>query len=90
MIRVGIIGCVGIAKGNICRLSKKIDTARMVAFCDANEEKAQYAAKTHSAEGDISIEREDGLMSSTEGLEKAIHFLKDVLIYDQSGPMWWA
>lgn len=46
--------------------------------------------KTIGYDGAISIEHEDGLMSGTEGLEKAIHFLKDVLIYDQSGPMWWA
>ena len=38
----------------------------------------------------VSIEHEDGLMSGKEGLEKAIHFLKDVLIYEDRGNMYWA
>ncbi len=41
-------------------------------------------------DGAISIEHEDGLMSGREGLAKAIHFLKDVLIREQSGGMYWA
>ena len=38
----------------------------------------------------ISIEHEDGLMSPKEGLEKAIKFLKEVLILQTAGEMWWA
>ncbi len=38
----------------------------------------------------ISIEHEDGLMSGKEGLEKAIGFLKNVLIYEDRGAMYWA
>ena len=38
----------------------------------------------------ISIEHEDGLMSGREGLLKAIKFLKDVLIYEDKGEMYWA
>ena len=41
-------------------------------------------------DGAISIEHEDGLMSSKEGLEKAIAFLKEVIIYETAGEMWWA
>lgn len=41
-------------------------------------------------DGAISIEHEDGLMSSSEGLEKAIAFLKEVIIYQNAGDMWWA
>lgn len=41
-------------------------------------------------DGAISIEHEDALMSPTEGLEKAIAFLKEVLIYQSAGDMWWA
>lgn len=40
-------------------------------------------------EGAISIEHEDGLMSPKEGLEKAVTFLKDVIIYETAGDMWW-
>ena len=48
------------------------------------------ALKTVGYDGAISIEHEDGLMSSKEGLEKAVAFLKNVLIYENAGEMWWA
>ena len=38
----------------------------------------------------ISIEHEDSLMSSKEGLNKAINCLKDVLIFEEKGEMFWA
>ncbi|MFP4017424.1 MAG: sugar phosphate isomerase/epimerase family protein [Halanaerobiales bacterium] len=38
----------------------------------------------------LSIEHEDSLMSSTEGLEKAIDFLKEVIITEDAGEMFWA
>jgi len=38
----------------------------------------------------ISIEHEDSLMSGNEGLQKAIQFLKNVLIYEDRGTMYWA
>lgn len=38
----------------------------------------------------ISIEHEDGLMSQNEGLTKAVEFLKQVLVYEETGQMWWA
>ncbi len=38
----------------------------------------------------LSIEHEDGLMSVHEGLQKAIRFLKDVLVFEETGKMWWA
>ena len=41
-------------------------------------------------DGAISIEHEDGLMSPKEGLEKAVAFLKNTLIYENAGEMWWA
>ncbi len=41
-------------------------------------------------EGSVSIEHEDGLMSVKEGLEKAIAFLKDILITEKPADMWWA
>lgn len=45
--------------------------------------------KATGYDGAISIEHEDGLMSPNEGLEKAIAFLKEVLIYENAGDMWW-
>ena len=41
-------------------------------------------------DGAISIEHEDALMSINEGLEKAIQFLKDVIIFEGACDMWWA
>ncbi len=38
----------------------------------------------------VSIEHEDSLMSSKEGLEKAISFLKEVMINEMPGKMFWA
>ena len=40
-------------------------------------------------DGAISIEHEDALMSPTEGLEKAIAFLKETIIFQSPGEMWW-
>jgi len=41
-------------------------------------------------DGAISIEHEDALMSPKEGLEKAVALLKDCIIYEKAGEMWWA
>ena len=38
----------------------------------------------------ISIEHEDSLMSQDEGLTKAIEFLKETLMFQSTGAMWWA
>lgn len=38
----------------------------------------------------ISIEHEDGLMSVSEGVEKAIQFMKQIMISQPSAEMWWA
>ena len=37
----------------------------------------------------VSIEHEDSLMSQNEGLRKAVALLKDVLITEKMGEMWW-
>ena len=37
----------------------------------------------------ISIEHEDSLMSPKEGLEKAVSFLKDKIVYEKPDEMWW-
>ncbi|HZJ82796.1 MAG TPA: sugar phosphate isomerase/epimerase [Clostridia bacterium] len=38
----------------------------------------------------ISIEHEDSLMTPNEGLQKAISFLKEVIMFEDKGEMWWA
>ncbi len=41
-------------------------------------------------DGPVSIEHEDALMSIDEGLSKAVEFLKEVIIFEKPGEMWWA
>ena len=41
-------------------------------------------------DGPVSIEHEDSLMSAGEGLSKAVAFLKEVLLFEKPGAMWWA
>jgi sugar phosphate isomerase/epimerase len=41
-------------------------------------------------DGAVSIEHEDSLMSGEEGLEKAIEFLKNSIIFKETGDMFWA
>ncbi|NMB19054.1 MAG: sugar phosphate isomerase/epimerase, partial [Erysipelothrix sp.] len=38
----------------------------------------------------LSIEHEDSLMSPNEGLQKAIAFLQEVMVFEDQGGMWWA
>ncbi len=47
------------------------------------------ALRTIGYDGAISIEHEDSLMSNQEGLEKAVAFLKKVLIYESAGEAYW-
>lgn len=39
--------------------------------------------------GAISIEHEDAYMSKEEGFEKAVEFLKSILIKESAGELWW-
>ena len=41
-------------------------------------------------DGVISIEHEDGLMSTGEGFTKAAEFLKGIILRETPGKMWWA
>lgn len=41
-------------------------------------------------DGALSIEHEDSLMSGREGFEKAVAFLKDILIAEKAGRAYWA
>ena len=47
------------------------------------------ALKLVGYDGPISIEHEDALMSPTEGLEKAVAFLKETIIYENLAKAWW-
>ncbi|MDE4541116.1 Gfo/Idh/MocA family oxidoreductase [Thermoanaerobacterium sp. R66] len=50
-IRVGIIGCGGIANGKHMPSLSKLDNVEIVAFCDVKEEKALKAAKDYGVDG---------------------------------------
>jgi len=51
MVRIGIIGCGGIANGKHMPSLKKLDNVEMVAFCDIIEERAKEAAEKYGVEG---------------------------------------
>ena len=40
-------------------------------------------------DGVLSIEHEDSLMSTNEGFEKAVEYLKGVILREQAGKAWW-
>ncbi|MBQ5927105.1 MAG: sugar phosphate isomerase/epimerase [Clostridia bacterium] len=48
------------------------------------------ALKLAGYDGTISIEHEDGLMDPKEGLEKAVDFIKGMIIKGANQNMWWA
>ena len=50
-LKVGIIGCGGIANGKHMPSIKAINRVDMVAFCDLIEERAVKAAKEYGVEG---------------------------------------
>ncbi len=50
-VRIGIIGCGGIANGKHMPSLSKLPTVEMVAFCDLIEERARKAAADYGAEG---------------------------------------
>jgi len=37
----------------------------------------------------LSIEHEDALLSLEEGFEKAVDFLKQIVLREKPGKMWW-
>ena len=51
IVKVGIIGCGGIANGKHMLGLSKVEKVKMVAFCDIIPERAQKAAKEFGAEG---------------------------------------
>jgi predicted dehydrogenase len=50
-VRIGIIGCGGIANGKHMPSLKKLKNVEMVAFCDIVKERAEQAAKEYGAAG---------------------------------------
>ena len=45
--------------------------------------------RLYDYDGVISIEHEDSLMSMNEGFEKAVEYLKGVILRDKAGAAWW-
>lgn len=78
--------------GSYRDLSARSWTFRTVGYgSDYAEWKDMISAlKMTGYDGVVSIEHEDPLMSPKEGLEKAVTFLKEIIIFEQPGEMWWA
>ena len=72
-VRIGIIGCGGIANGKHMPSLKKIPEAKMVAFCDIVEEKAIKAAREYG-EPDAKVYTDYKEMLKDESIE-VIHVL---------------
>ena len=51
MVKVGIVGCGGIANGKHLPALKKLKEVEMIAFCDIIVERAEKAAKEYGVEG---------------------------------------
>ena len=77
--------------GNYGDLSERSWLFRSVGWGhDADEWKEIISAlRLIGYDGVISIEHEDAFMSVEEGLEKAIDFLKDIVIHDLPAKAWW-
>ncbi len=45
--------------------------------------------RTYKYDGVLSIEHEDSLMSTNEGFEKAVEYLRGVLLMEKAGQAWW-
>jgi len=77
--------------GNYADLRKRSWTFRTVGYgTDYLVWKDMISAlKLAGYDGAISIEHEDALMSPKEGLEKAVAFLKEIIIFEKAGEMWW-
>ena len=73
IVKVGIVGCGGIANGKHLPALKKIKNVEMVAFCDLIEERAEKAAKEYGAEG-ATVYTDYQKMIDTEDLE-VVHVL---------------
>ena len=65
-VRIGIIGCGGIANGKHMPALSKLQNAEMVAFCDIVLERAEKAAKEYGVEG----AKEMGVIYGTGVYEK--------------------
>ena len=50
-VKVGIVGCGGIANGKHMPSLSKLDNVQMVAFCDIVEDRAEKASKQYGAKG---------------------------------------
>lgn len=51
VLKIGIIGCGGIANGKHMPALSKLSSVEMVAFCDIKKERAEEAAKKYGASG---------------------------------------
>ena len=82
----------GVLKGNYGEELERSWIFRTVGYGNGEEYWRNIISELRMAGYDyaVSIEHEDGLMSGREGLEKAISFLKNVLIYEDRGAMYWA
>ena len=65
-VKVGIIGCGGIANGKHLPGLKSVENIQMVAFCDIIRERAEKAAREYGVEGAKVFENYHDLLAMDE------------------------
>ena len=64
-VRIGLVGCGGIANGKHMPSLSRLDNIEMVAFCDIIPEKAELAAKEYGAAGSKTYTDYEKLLADT-------------------------
>ena len=67
MVRVGIIGCGGIANGKHMPALKKVKNVEMVAFCDIIPERAEKAIRFLKIAAVVPLLKQQGLLDLFAG-----------------------
>ena len=79
-VRIGIIGCGGIANGKHMPSLKTVPNVRMVAFCDIIPERAEKAAKQYGVEG-AKVYTDYNKIQKKQGFDLEKHKGKTATIY---------
>jgi len=79
-----------LTREDVLELKEKYPEYEVCAYINTTADLAEEILRMVGYDGCVSIEHEDSLMSANEGLMKAIAMLKDVMMFENFGGMWWA
>ena len=72
ILKVGIIGCGGIANGKHMPALKNLPDVEMVAFCDIIPEKAETAARSKENDEQRAMAYKENVLPKMEALRRAV------------------